>query len=171
MASDETVVAEVAGEPADTFDAHDEAMLDMVAMEMAAPDTDAAYDPTIEELQHPDMQVAEAQALASLDGTVSESVAAYEIEVTFPDSRDTADEPAAATALPVVTPLQSVPEPVAVPELAIEPETAKPELELPPSLGSSLLANGIVPRPRASRPDPLAPIRRMSQTEKIAFFS
>jgi hypothetical protein len=42
---------------------------------------------------------------------------------------------------------------------------------LPASLGSSLLANGIVTRPRASRPDPLAPIRRMSQTEKIAFFS
>jgi hypothetical protein len=164
-ASDETLVAEVTGEPADTFDANDEAMLDMVAMEMAAPDTDAAYDPTIEELQHPDMQVAEAQALASLDGTVSESVAAYEIEVTFPDSSDTADEPAVATALPVVTPLQPVPEPEP------EPETAQAEPELPPSLGSSLLANGIVTRPRASRPDPLAPIRRMSQTEKIAFFS
>jgi len=40
-----------------------------------------------------------------------------------------------------------------------------------PSLGSSLLANGIVQRPRISKPDPLAPIRRMSQTEKIAFFS
>ena len=40
-----------------------------------------------------------------------------------------------------------------------------------PSLGSSLLANGIVSRPRVSRPDPLAPIRRMSQNEKIAFFS
>jgi hypothetical protein len=40
-----------------------------------------------------------------------------------------------------------------------------------PSLGASLIANGIVPRPRPSRPDPLAPIRRMSQTEKIAFFS
>jgi hypothetical protein len=47
----------------------------------------------------------------------------------------------------------------------------KPEPVLPASLGSSLLANGIVARPRASRPDPLAPIRRMSQTEKIAFFS
>jgi hypothetical protein len=171
VASDETVVAEVAGEPADTFDANDEAMLDMVAMEMAAPDTDAAYDPTIEELQHPGMQVAEAQALASLDGTTSESVAAYEIEVTFPDSSDTAvssstaDEPSVATALPVVTPLQPAPEPEP------EAETAKPEPELPASLGSSLLANGIVTRPRTSRPDPLAPIRRMSQTEKIAFFS
>jgi len=28
-----------------------------------------------------------------------------------------------------------------------------------------------VPRSRTSRPDPLTAIRRMSQTEKIAFFS
>jgi hypothetical protein len=164
-ASDETAMAEAASEPADAFDANDEAMLDMVAMEMAAPDSDAAYDPTIEEHQDHEMQVADAQALASCDETISESVAAYEIEVTFPDSSEQADEPVAATALPVVTPLQSVPKP------AVEPETVKPEPALPASLGSSLLANGIVTRPRASRPDPLAPIRRMSQTEKIAFFS
>ena len=164
-ASDEIAMAEAASEPADAFDAHDEAMLDMVAMEMAAPDSDAAYDPTIEEHQDHEMQVADAQALASVDGTISESVAAYEIEVTFPDSSETADEPVAATVLPMVTPLQPAPEP------APEPETAKPEAALPASLGSSLLANGIVTRPRASRPDPLAPIRRMSQTEKIAFFS
>jgi hypothetical protein len=69
-----------------------------------------------------------------------------------------------------VTPLQPAPEGEPEPETA-KPETTKPELELSPSLGSSLLANGIVTRPRAARPDPLAPIRRMSQTEKIAFFS
>jgi hypothetical protein len=172
--AEETPMAEAASEPADAFDANDEAMLDMIAMEMAAPDTDEAYESNLEELQVSDMQVAEAQVLASRDGTVSESVAAYEIEVTFPESGDTAessstaDEPVVATALPAVTPLQPAPE--------TEPETAKleatkPELELSPSLGSSLLANGIVTRPRASRPDPLAPIRRMSQTEKIAFFS
>jgi hypothetical protein len=169
--TEETPMAETLSEPADVFDANDEAMLDMIAMEMAAPDTDEAYETNLEELQVSDMQVAEAQVLASRDGTVSESVAAYEIEVTFPESGDTAessntaDEPVAATALPMVTPLQPAPEPEP------EPETAKPELELSPSLGSSLLANGIVTRPRASRPDPLAPIRRMSQTEKIAFFS
>jgi hypothetical protein len=39
-----------------------------------------------------------------------------------------------------------------------------------PSLGSTLLANGIVGRPSPVS-DPLAPIRRMSQAEKIAFFS
>ena len=38
------------------------------------------------------------------------------------------------------------------------------------SLGESLLARGMVTSP-ASKADPLAPIRRMSQAEKIAFFS
>jgi hypothetical protein len=185
-ASDETPMAEASSEPADAFDANDEAMLDMIAMEMGAPDTDEAYETNLEELQVSDMQVAEAQVLASRDETVTESVAAYEIEVTFPDSGDTAlpgdtaEEPVAATALPMVTPLQPAPEPAAEPETArfetakpeiAEPEIAEPEPELPPSLGSSLLASGIVTRPRAARPDPLAPIRRMSQTEKIAFFS
>jgi hypothetical protein len=40
-----------------------------------------------------------------------------------------------------------------------------------PSLGSTLIANGIVRRPTASPADPLAPIRRMSQAERIALFS
>jgi hypothetical protein len=40
-----------------------------------------------------------------------------------------------------------------------------------PSLGATLIANGIVRRPHAVASDPLAPIRRMSQAEKIALFS
>jgi hypothetical protein len=53
-------------------------------------------------------------------------------------------------------------------ETAIAPDPASaPE----PSLGASLIANGIVRRPDPSVADPLAPIRRMSQAEKIAFFS
>ncbi len=157
--ADEAAVAEAESEPADVFDSSDEAMLDMVAMEMAAPDTDAAYDPTLEEQQDQEMQVAEAQVLASRDETISESVAAYEIEVTFPESggttetSDTTDEPITASALPVVTPLQPAPKPAA------ERETAEPEPALAASLGSSLLANGIVTRPRSltarpARPDP-----------------
>lgn len=39
------------------------------------------------------------------------------------------------------------------------------------SLGASLIANGIISKPSSPRSDPLAPIRRMSQAEKIAFFS
>ena len=40
-----------------------------------------------------------------------------------------------------------------------------------PSLGASLIANGIVHASNPSAIDPLAPIRRMSQAEKIALFS
>jgi hypothetical protein len=194
--------SETASEPADAFDANDEAMLDIVAMEMAAPDTDAAYE--IEEAQSHETQanetqvgetqvsetgVSEAQINgAQLNGSnvngshingaqvyeapshghpidtlhagkIQASAASYEIDVTFEsETGDTAGEPVVATALPIVTPLQPTSEPTAKAEAA-------------PSLGSSLLANGIVPRPRTSRPDPLAPIRRMSQNEKIAFFS
>jgi hypothetical protein len=39
-----------------------------------------------------------------------------------------------------------------------------------PSLGATLLANGLLKRPVAAN-DPLTPIRRMTQPEKIAFFS
>lgn len=52
---------------------------------------------------------------------------------------------------------------------------AGPVTELPgpadQSLGASLIASGIVPKPAAPKPDPLAPIRRMTQIEKIALFS
>ncbi|HLJ00715.1 MAG TPA: hypothetical protein VKT76_13435, partial [Bradyrhizobium sp.] len=37
------------GAPADTFDSDDEALLDLVAREMAAPDTDAAYEAPLDE--------------------------------------------------------------------------------------------------------------------------
>jgi hypothetical protein len=62
------------------------------------------------------------------------------------------------------------PEPTAAPA---QPPAIQPSLppSLQPSLGSTLIANGIVRRPNASQSDPLAPIRRMSQAEKIAFFS
>jgi hypothetical protein len=125
--------AEAVSEPVDVFDANDEAMLEMVAMEMGAPDTDEAYDPTVAEIGPKD----------------------YEIDVTFGAAGAT-DKHAIAAAPSAATPVQPVPEP--------EPDPT-------PSLGSSLLANGIVSRMRVSRPDPLAAIRRMSQTEKIAFFS
>jgi hypothetical protein len=59
-------------------------------------------------------------------------------------------------------------EPDIVSQAAEQPEPAPiPQ----PSLGASLLAHGIVQRPDTSYADPLAPIRRMSQAEKIAFFS
>jgi hypothetical protein len=61
--------------------------------------------------------------------------------------------------------LQPIAEPVA--EVAPEPVIAAPVS----TLGASLIANGIIARPASPRSDPLAAIRRMTQAEKVAFFS
>ena len=131
MADAAEAMSESMDVPTEAADAFDEALLEMVALEMAAPDDDAAYDP-------PENETCEVEA-AGL--TPAEPIIVAE-----------QPEPVAAPAV------QPLPQPSAAPA---------PE----PSLGSSLIANGIVQKPRTSRPDPLAPIRRMSQTEKIAFFS
>jgi hypothetical protein len=64
-------------------------------------------------------------------------------------------------------------EPTPGPAAVLEPVLPLPSVapEPAPSLGASILANGLVVRPKAPANDPLAPIRRMSQIEKIAFFS
>jgi hypothetical protein len=83
--------------------------------------------------------------------------------------------------------IHEAPEPVKALHLAIVPDAApepvleneptvlakEPEIEAtaPVSLGASLIASGIVAKPVSPRSDPLAPIRRMSQAEKVAFFS
>jgi len=105
---------------ADAYDETDEAVLDMIAAEMAEPDPVAVDgDPYAGD---PCAQVA---------------------------------EPPPAMAEPPVQPSQPV-APAPSPE---------------PSLGATILATGILPRPKPAASDPLAPIRRMSQAEKIAFFS
>jgi hypothetical protein len=121
------VEAEVADSTADA-DAHDEALLDMVAFEMAAPDPSDIED------------------------------------VSFPD----ADDIRVAELLPA-EPVMVVREPA--PMAAPPADQPSPEPPPPRSLGSTLIANGIVRRPNALASDPLAPIRRMSQAEKIALFS
>jgi hypothetical protein len=55
------------------------------------------------------------------------------------------------------------------PALQSSPPVTPEPLEA--SLGATILANGILQRPTPRASDPLAPIRRMSQAEKIAFFS
>ena len=80
---------------------------------------------------------------------------------------------------PAVEPeiVAELPEPVAAP---VEPPVqlaSQQVVEAPPeppraiSLGSSIIASGLVRKPAVAANDPLAPIRRMSQAEKIAFFS
>jgi len=97
--------------------ARDDAVLDMIALEMAAPDF-----------------------------TEDETVA---FRVSGPD-------PA---------------EPVMIAQPGTPFAAPQPTPVVEPSLGASLIANGIVRTTDATAADPLAPIRRMSQAEKIAFFS
>jgi hypothetical protein len=81
---------------------------------------------------------------------------------------DAASEPVATAHLTLVRDepnIQSDIEPVA--EIAPEPV-----IEVPLStLGASLIANGVIAKPASPRGDPLAAIRRMTQAEKVAFFS
>jgi hypothetical protein len=127
--------------------AQDEAVLEMVAIEMAAPDD-------------------------SIDDFLPDEVS--EVHTTLP---------------PVVAPAAaSAPEPAPVPRLQVAPPPPQrleivlqppppqflperaPSVAPEPSLGATLIASGILTRPKPQS-DPLAPIRRMSQAEKIAFFS
>jgi hypothetical protein len=122
--------SEVTDAAAEAAEAYDDAVLDLIALEMAAPDPTEADD-------------------------------AY----TGADEIVVAEAPPAD---PIA--VAGKPEPMAAPPqpAAIQP-SHQPSLER--SLGSTLIANGIVRKPHVSGPDPLAPIRRMSQAEKIAFFS
>ncbi len=124
------VMPEAGDENPEAAEPYDEAMLDMVALEMGAPDP-SDTDDTFDAEGH--------------DIHISEPPADPEIVAERPE--------------PMVAPAQ---------EPTIQP-SIRPSLEV--SLGSTLIANGIVRRPHAAMSDPLAPIRRMSQAEKIAFFS
>ena len=138
---DIVIPAELDDEATDTFaatdgpdelsaqdaDAYDEALLEKVAMEMAAPDAGDLPAPTVE-----------------------------------------------VTELLPVEPMPAAVTPV--PEVTLEPASqvslpAAPQIPTEPSLGAAIIAEGIVPRSQSPASDPLAPIRRMSQAEKIAFFS
>jgi hypothetical protein len=92
-------------------------------------------------------------------------------EMAAPDPTDTDIDEAYVAELSPVDPeiIAETPEPT--PALQPSPPQVSHQPSLQLSLGSTLIANGIVRRPIAPGADPLAPIRRMSQAEKIAFFS
>ena len=128
-------------------DAQDDAVLRMVALEMAAPDPsdiDLPADAADDEI--------------------------HLVELPPADPVIAAQEPG-PTAVPALSPsLQTSLQPSLQPPLQASPEPS-PEPSHEPSLGSALIASGLLRKPNASHSDPLAPIRRMSQAEKIAFFS
>ena len=125
-------------------DAEDEAVLEAVAMEMAAPDPD--------------------DDVPDFSEPVAECVPMH---VTMPPAVEPIAREAAAD---VASPPIATPAPSLQPSLQLVSSSA-PVAEAEPSLGSALIAGGILRRPSLPANDPLAPIRRMSQAEKIAFFS
>jgi hypothetical protein len=127
---------EAAAISAETDDAFDDALLDAIALEMAAPQPEDIED--MLQAGGDDMR-----AIESHPDPVSPDMTPEPIAVA-------AEQPAIQHSLHHQPPLQR---------------------SRQPSLGSSLIANGIVRKPNAMPTDPLAPIRRMSQAEKIAFFS
>jgi hypothetical protein len=149
----ETEAAEMARvSDASAADAHDEAVLDMIAMEMGAADEFDLDDTAMLIVEEP-----QAPAEPVTIGKAPEMAAVAQEPVTV------APEPITRTPIP---PLELSPRPA----VAARPEPPR-ETRMEVSLGSTIIASGIVKKPVAAANDPLAPIRRMSQAEKIAFFS
>ncbi len=166
--------------------AFDEAVLDIVALEMAAPDPadldelsdiEIAETPTAPEQADFEVSAARPQSAAEPQPAAVASAREPSLQPTpevalKPSRKSSEPQPAVPSARePSLQP---------TPEAALKPSrksSRKPPRESSadpspePSLGSTILATGIVRKPSASASDPLAPIRRMSQAEKIAFFS
>ncbi|CAN7327226.1 hypothetical protein LJR220_002876 [Bradyrhizobium sp. LjRoot220] len=152
---------------AEAADAHDEAVLDMIAMEMGAPDPiddDEFVEP---EVQHAHVAAPMAEE-ARIAGPMVEEAHLVEPPPIEPEAVAEVAEPALPEPVPPEPMAAAAERPVQPPPQPVAQAVPEPALEV--SLGSSIIASGLVRRPIAAN-DPLAPIRRMSQAEKIAFFS
>lgn len=161
-------------------EAEDEAILDAIALEMAAPDPefDAIVEPMEMAATVPEPMPEEMRAEpVAMDAPIAPLVEEPEVE------EPVAEAPIAMESLARLTDAiaeaaAEVMEQPAPTMAAAGSSDAAPNAALPmpsplpePSLGATILASGIVQKPRAAANDALAPIRRMTQAEKIAFFS
>ncbi len=130
-------------------EAEDDAVLEMVALEMAVPDSDfdeSFIEQVAAEIAEPVGTAAQVEEPIATEPVASVADAVATIEMTAAVMERPLAEVAQATTLPMLSPVSE------------------------PSLGATILASGMLQKPRAAN-DPLAPIRRMTQAEKIAFFS
>jgi len=178
----EHLLEEVVALDAETM-AEDDAMLDLVAREMSAPDVSAPYP---DDEAEPDARSQPADQIdsdiAAIQQALSEAVdepamadeaapfgvdaapaqdASFETEVA-PD--EVMLQPTAGEPVPAVAAAQA--SAVAATSAAVAASAAAPS-----SLGAAALASGAVSAPSIVRSDALVPIRRMTQAEKVAFFS
>jgi hypothetical protein len=169
----EQIVADEAALDAEA--AHDIAVLDMVAQEMSALDDDLA-----------DFDQPEPPAAVASPSPTSIEAASAPVEMAEADpidldqvSLDASLAPSAASAAPIAAPPPPAlpakaappvigPTATSVPSTMPAPPPAAPAA--PATLGAAVLAHGMVRKPVLGS-DPLAALRRMSQAEKLAFFS
>jgi len=166
--------------------AEDEAVLEAIALEMAAPDPD--FDEIIApvEMEAAIPEPMTAEIAAPIAAELPEPIAPEPVVTPIVDE-PAADAPIAMDSLARLTDAiaeaaaevmeQPAPAMAAAASFAAAPAATLPmpspfSASLPEaSLGATILASGMLQKPRAPANDPLAPIRRMTQAEKIAFFS
>ncbi|UFX47847.1 hypothetical protein HAP47_0014755 [Bradyrhizobium sp. 41S5] len=162
----EAEAAELARVTEAAADAQDEAVLDLIAMEMGAPD------PIDEEAIAEEIHAAEEMRVAEAMADEPEMVApAIQPEpAPAPEPIEIKVEPPPMAAAPIAAaPVAAAPATVPPPLPPAVEAAAAPAAEV--SLGSTIIASGLLKKPSVAANDPLAPIRRMSQVERIAFFS
>lgn len=172
-------------------EAEDDAVLARIAMEMAAPDPE--FDEIVEPMEmeaaihEPVPEPMAAQIAEPVAAEIAEPVAA-EPPVAPPAAppleESVAEAPIAMESLARLTDAiaeaaaevmeRPAPAMAAATAFGAAPTATLPPMPSPlpePSLGATILASGILQKPRTAANDALAPIRRMTQAEKIAFFS
>lgn len=187
----EDAMMDVAIEPdiADEFsldaaaEAEDDAVLARIAMEMAAPDPE--FDEIVEPIEMaaaipestPEPMAADVAEPVAMEAPVAPHVEELVVEEPVVEA-PIAMESLARLTDAIAEAAAEVMEQPAPAMAAAATSGAAPTATLPmpspmpePSLGATILASGIVQKPRPAANDALAPIRRMTQAEKIAFFS
>lgn len=164
-------------------EAEDEAILEAIALEMAAPDPefDEIIEPVEMEATVPEPVVAE--AAAPIAAEIPEPAAAEPVAAAAVVEEPVEEAPIAMESLARLTnaiaeaaaEVMEQPAPVMAASAtfgAAQARTLPMTSPVPEaSLGATILASGILQKPRGAANDPMAPIRRMTQAEKIAFFS
>jgi len=168
-------------------EAEDDAVLARIAMEMAAPDPE--FDEIVEPMEMeatvpeptpepvPEPMAAEVAEPVAMEAQIAPHVDEPDVEEPVAEAPIAMESLARLTDAIAEAAAEVMEQPAPVMTAAMSFDAA-PIATLPmpsplpePSLGATILASGIVQKPRPAANDALAPIRRMTQAEKIAFFS
>lgn len=189
VAEDARIDVAIEPEIADEFsldaaaEAEDDAVLARIAMEMAAPDPE--FDEIVEPIEMaaaipvstPEPMAADVAEPVAMEAPIAPHVEELVVEEPVVEA-PIAMESLARLTDAIAEAAAEVMEQPAPAMAAAATSGAAPTATLPmpspmpePSLGATILASGIVQKPRPAANDALAPIRRMTQAEKIAFFS